>query len=113
MGETCRAATPQLQHLHLLVNCSAGRMISSPTVALGRIARVTDSAGHSITSATVHSTVYLDRSTGPAVVTTTTVPVVTTTTVPTATTTTTIPAQDMTTVPNLVGLNESQVAAAM
>jgi len=112
IGETCRTATPQLQHLHLLVNCSAGRMISSPTVALGRIARVTDSAGHAITSATVHSTVYLDRSTGPAVVTTTTSPVVTTTTVPTATTTT-IPAQDMTTVPNLVGLDESQVAAAM
>jgi serine/threonine protein kinase/beta-lactam-binding protein with PASTA domain len=106
IGETCRVATPQLVHLHLLVKCPAGQMVSSATVALGRIAQVVDAAGHSITSATVHSTVYLERSTGPAVATTTT-------TVPVSTTTTTVPAQAMTTVPNVVGLNETQVAAAM
>jgi beta-lactam-binding protein with PASTA domain len=54
----------------------------------------------------VHSTVILERSTGPATSTTTT-------TSPTTVTTTTIAAQTMVAVPNVVGMDEAQVRAAM
>ncbi len=109
IGETCRTATPQLQHLHLLVLCPASQMISSST-ALGRIARVVNSAGKSITTAPIHSTVILERSTGPTG-TTTTVLSGTTTTLPPVTTTTV--AQAMVAVPNVVGMDEAQTNAAM
>jgi serine/threonine protein kinase len=106
IGETCRQAEPQLTHLHLVVRCPAGQMVSSATTALGRIARVVNTAGRSITSAVVHSTVVLERSTGPATSTTTT-------TVPTSVTTTTVATQTLVAVPDVVGKDETQVHAAM
>jgi beta-lactam-binding protein with PASTA domain len=81
-------------------------MVSSATTALGRIARVVNTAGRSITSAVVHSTVVLERSTGPATSTTTT-------TVPTSVTTTTVATQTLVAVPDVVGKDQTQVHAAM
>jgi serine/threonine-protein kinase len=106
IGETCNQATPQLEHLHLNVRCPANQMIASATTPVGRIARVVNTGGRVITSAAIHSTVVLERSTGPASSTTTT-------TAPTGTTTTTIAAQSSVAVPNVVGMNQSQVLAAM
>jgi beta-lactam-binding protein with PASTA domain len=107
VGETCNQATTQLTRLHLVVRCPASQMVSSPTTPVGRIARVVNTAGKSITSALVHSTVVLERSTGPATSTTTT------TVATSPTTTTTVAAQTLVTVPNVVGMNQAQVHAAM
>lgn len=107
IGLTCHVAEPRVTRLHLEVKCPANQMISSSTVADGLIARVVNSAGKSITSAPLHSTVILERSTGATVATTTT-------TVPTTgTTTTTVPSADLVSVPNVVGMNEAQTKAAM
>jgi eukaryotic-like serine/threonine-protein kinase len=105
IGETCRVATAKLVALHLTVTCPAAQLVSSATTPQGRIARVVDSAGHPITSALVHSTVVLERSSGPATSTTTT-------TVPSVTTTT-VASQTLVAVPNVVGMNETQTSAAM
>jgi serine/threonine-protein kinase len=106
VGETCNTARPKLVHLHLTVECPADKMVSSATTAVGLIARVVNTAGHAITVAPVHSTVVLERSTGPVQSTTTT-------TVATPTTTTTVPSQALVAVPNVVGMNEAQTDAAM
>ena len=107
IGETCNEATTQLTRLHLVVRCPASQMIASSTTPVGRIARVVNSAGKSIKSALVHSTVVLERSTGA-------VASPTTTTVATSpTTTTTVAAQTLVAVPNVVGMNEAQAKAAM
>jgi serine/threonine-protein kinase len=114
IGETCRQATPQLVRLHLVVRCPASQMVSSASTPVGRIARVVNTAGKSITSALAHSTVILERSTGPATSTTTTTVVSsTTTTVVSATTTTTIASQALVAVPSVVGEDQAQVHAAM
>jgi serine/threonine-protein kinase len=107
IGETCNEATPKLERLHLVARCPAGRMIASATTTVGRIARIVDSTGKAITSAPIHSTVILERSSGPVTSTTTT-------TVATSnTTTTTVAAQTLVAVPNVVGMNQAQVHAAM
>ena len=105
IGESCNQATIQLVHLHLVVRCPASQMVSSATTPVGRIARVVNTAGAPITKAVVHSTVILERSTGPAASTTTT------TVVSTPTTTTSVVA--MVAVPNVVGKDQTQVHAAM
>ena len=64
-------------------------------------------AGRVITAAAVHSTVVLERSTGPTTATTTT------TVATTGTTTTTVASQNLVAVPNVVGMDEAQVRAAM
>jgi serine/threonine-protein kinase len=102
IGETCNEATPKLVHLQLKVKCPANEMVSSATTPLGLIALVVNSAGKAITSAAVHSTVVLERSTGPVESTTTT------TLAPSTTTTVAMVA-----VPNVVGMNEAQTKAAM
>lgn len=107
IGETCSQATAQLTRLHLVARCPASQMVSSATTPVGRIARVVNGAGKSITTALVHSTVYLERSTGPVTSTTTT------TVATTPTTTTTVAAQTLVAVPNVVGMNEAQTKAAM
>jgi serine/threonine-protein kinase len=107
IGETCNEATTKLKRLHLVVRCPANQMVASATAPVGRIARVVNSAGHAITTAAVHSTVVLERSTGPATSTTTT------TAPTTGTTTTTIAAATLVAVPNVVGMDEAQVRAAM
>jgi serine/threonine-protein kinase len=107
IGETCNEATPKLEHLHLDVRCPANQMVASATTQVDRIARIVNSAGKAITAAPVHSTVILERSTGPVASTTTT------TSAPAATTTTTIASQVLVAVPNVVGMNEAQTAAAM
>ncbi|MGD0853906.1 MAG: protein kinase [Acidimicrobiales bacterium] len=105
VGETCNTARPKLVRLHLVVQCPANKMIASNTVASGLIARVVNTHGRAITTAALHSTVVLERSSGPVASTTTTTLVTsTTTTVPTAT---------LVAVPNVVGMNESQTDAAM
>jgi serine/threonine-protein kinase len=106
IGESCNTARPKLVNLHLVVQCPANKMVASATTPVGLIARVVNAHGQAITSAAVHSTVVLERSTGP-------VPSTTTTTVATPTTTTTVPAQAMVAVPNVVGMNEAQTNAAM
>ena len=107
IGETCAVAGPKLVHLHLAVRCPANRLISSATVPIDRIARIVNTAGKSITTAAVHSTVILERSSGPATSTTTT------TVAPASTTTTTVAVQSLVAVPNVVGMNEAQTLAAM
>jgi serine/threonine-protein kinase len=107
IGETCNEAKPKLVHLHLVVQCPANKMVSSATTPLGRIALVVNSHGQAITSAAVHSTVVLERSTGPVASTTTT------TLASSPTTTTTVPAATLVAVPNVVGMNETQTKAAM
>jgi serine/threonine protein kinase/beta-lactam-binding protein with PASTA domain len=107
IGETCSAASVQLTRLHLVAKCPASQMISSATTPVGRVARVVNGAGKSITTALAHSTVYLERSTGPVTSTTTT------TVATTPTTTTTVAAQTLVAVPNVVGMNQTQVHAAM
>jgi len=106
IGETCAVATPKLVRLHLTVRCPANQLISSATVPVDRVARIVNTAGKSITTAAVHSTVILERSSGPATATTTT-------TVVTSGTTTTIASQTLVAVPNVVGMNEAQTLAAM
>jgi beta-lactam-binding protein with PASTA domain len=107
IGETCNEAATQLTRLHLVVRCPASEMISSPTTPVGRIARVVNTAGKVITSAAAHSTVVLERSTGPVTSTTTT------TVATSPTTTTTVAAQTLVAVPNVVGMNQAQTKAAM
>jgi beta-lactam-binding protein with PASTA domain len=107
IGETCAVAAPKLVHLHLTVRCPANQLISSATIPVDRVARIVNAAGKSITTAAVHSTVILERSSGPATSTTTT------TVVTSGTTTTTIASQDLVAVPNVVGMNQSQAKAAM
>jgi serine/threonine-protein kinase len=111
IGETCNEARPKLLRLHFVVTCPANRMITSSTTPVDRIARVVNSAGHAITAAAVHSTVILERSTGPVASTTTTTTTVATS--GTTTTTTTIASQNLVAVPNVVGMNEAQTKAAM
>jgi eukaryotic-like serine/threonine-protein kinase len=106
IGTTCHSAEPKFVRLDLKVSCPANEMVSSATVPIGSIARVVNAAGKSITTATVHSTVILERSTGPAVA-------VTTTTVATSVTTTTVAPATLVAVPNVVGMNEAQTKAAM
>jgi serine/threonine-protein kinase len=106
VGETCNKARPKLVHLHLVVQCPANKMVASATTPVGLIARVVNTHGTAITSAAVHSTVVLERSTGP-------VPSTTTTTVATVTTTTTVPSAALVAVPNVVGMNEARTDAAM
>jgi serine/threonine-protein kinase len=106
VGETCNKARPKLVHLHLVVQCPANKMVASATTPVGLIARVVNSHGRAITTAAVHSTVVLERSTGP-------VPSTTTTTVATPTTTTTVASAALVSVPNVVGMNEAQTKAAM
>jgi eukaryotic-like serine/threonine-protein kinase len=106
VGETCNKARPTLVHLHLVVQCPANKMVASATTPVGLIARVVNVHGRAITSAPVHSTVVLERSTGP-------VPSTTTTTEVTSTTTTTVPSATLVAVPNVVGMNEAQTSAAM
>jgi serine/threonine-protein kinase len=108
IGETCRVAEPKLVHLHLVASCPANKLISSATIPVGRIARIVNSAGKTITTAALHSTVILERSSGLATATTTT-----TTLAPASTTTTTVAVQSLVAVPNVVGLNEAQTLAAM
>jgi beta-lactam-binding protein with PASTA domain len=105
IGETCRQAEPQLTHLHLVASCPASKQISSATTPLGRIAGVVNTAGKSITTAAIHSTVVLERSSGPVNSTTTTTVV--------SVTTTTVPSAALVAVPNVVGLNQAQTKAAM
>ncbi len=106
IGLTCHVAEPRLTRLHLKATCPANQMIASSTVADGLIARVANAAGTAITTAPVHSTVVLERSSGASVPTTTT-------TLATGTTTTTVPSADLVSVPNVVGMNEAQTKAAM
>jgi serine/threonine-protein kinase len=107
VGETCKTAESQLTRLHLVARCPANQMVSSATTPVDRVARVVNSAGKSIASAAVHSTVILERSTGPVVSTTTS------TVATTGTTTTTVPSAALVAVPNVVGMNEAQTSAAM
>jgi serine/threonine-protein kinase len=106
IGETCDVAAAKLEHLHLTVRCPANQMVANASVAVGRVARVVNLAGKTITAVAVHSTVVLERSTGPSTATTTT-------TVVTGTTTTTVASQNLVAVPNVVGMDEAQVKAAM
>ena len=106
IGKTCHVAEPELTRLHLKVTCPANQMISSATVPVGAIARVVNAAGKSISTALVHSSVILERSTGPASTTTTT-------TAPPSVTTTTVASAAMVAVPNVVGMNQAQVKSAM
>ena len=107
IGETCAVASPKLVHLHLSVRCPANKLISSATVPVDRVARIVNAAGRSITTAALHSTVILERSSGPATATTTT------TVATSGTTTTTIASQSLVAVPDVVGMNEAQTLAAM
>jgi beta-lactam-binding protein with PASTA domain len=107
IGETCNQASAQLTRLHLVVRCPASQMVSSATTPVGRIARVVNGAGKSITTALAHSTVYLERSSGPVT------PTTTTTVATSPTTTTTVAAQTLVAVPNVVGMNQAQTKAAM
>jgi eukaryotic-like serine/threonine-protein kinase len=107
VGESCNKARPKLVHLHLVVQCPANKMVASATTPVGLIARVVNTHGTPITTAALHSTVVLERSTGPVQSTTTT------TVATTVTTTTTVPAATLVAVPNVVGMNEAQTKAAM
>jgi serine/threonine-protein kinase len=110
VGEDCTTAEARLHALHVNATCPASKLVSSSVTPLGKIAKVVDSAGHVVTSVPVHSTVILERSSGPASVTSTTT---TTSTLPnTTTTTTTIPVAQRVAVPNVVGMDQSQVLAA-
>jgi beta-lactam-binding protein with PASTA domain len=109
VGEDCTTAEARLHTLHINATCPASRLVSSSVTPLGKVAKVVNSAGHVVTSVPVNSSVFLERSSGPASSTTTT----TTTTLPnTTTTSTTIPAAQQVAVPNVVGMDQSQVLAA-
>jgi serine/threonine-protein kinase len=110
VGEDCTTAEARLHAVHVNATCPASKLVSSSVTPLGKIAKVVDSAGHVVTSVPVDSTVILERSSGPASVTSTTT---TTSTLPnTTTTTSTIPVAQRVAVPNVVGMDQSQVLAA-
>jgi eukaryotic-like serine/threonine-protein kinase len=109
VGEECTVAEARLHSIHVNASCPASKLVSSSVTPLGKVAQVVNSAGHVVTSVPVDSTVILERSSGPAVTSTTT----TTSTLPnTATTTTTIPLAEQVAVPNVVGMDQAQVLAA-
>jgi eukaryotic-like serine/threonine-protein kinase len=127
VGMTCAAATSTLATLHVTATCPASASIPSSTVAVGLVAGWLSGTTKNPVAVPKGSSLVLETSSGPSgtTATTTTAPAGTTTTSPTTTTTspaattttTTSPTTTTTaktlTMPNLVGKNQSQVAALM
>jgi beta-lactam-binding protein with PASTA domain len=110
VGEDCTTAEARLHSVHINASCPASKLVSSSVTPLGKVAKVVNSAGHVVTAVPIDSNVILERSSGPASVTSTTT---TTSTLPnTTTTSTTIPVALQVAVPNVVGMDQAQVLAA-
>jgi beta-lactam-binding protein with PASTA domain len=136
VGMSCATAISTLATMHVTATCPATALIANSSVAKGLVAEVLYGTTKNPLAVPKGSSVILESSSGTTVVTTTTLPSTTTaptttaptTTVPTTTApTTTAPTTTTTTtptttttlhatslaMPNLVGMDQSQVAAAM
>jgi beta-lactam-binding protein with PASTA domain len=125
LGMTCTAATSALSTLGVHATCSTTQTVASATIAKDLVGEVLYGITKNPTGVPKGATVVLVPSSGPSAVTTTTAASATTTTsastnTTTTTTTTTVPPTTTTTLhpatlkmPNVVGMNQSEVGAAM
>jgi serine/threonine-protein kinase len=111
VGQTCASATAKLTPLKLTATCAT--TAASTRTASGLVAEVLFHATRNPLAVPAHSRVSLVISTGPGPTTATTTTTTTTTTPTTPTTTTTLAGEGLRAVPNLVGMDQSQVYAAM
>jgi len=114
IGETCAAASAALKSLSIGSSCAT--TMSSTRTATGMVAEVLYQSTKNPLAVPAGAKVSLVLSAGPGPTTTTTTApgtTTTTTTTPTSGTTTTLAGEGLRAVPNLVGMDQSQVNAAL